>query len=146
MAYIYKWYTEFIELKNAPQTCKHTLFAHVLCMFSNPSSFSKAHVRRTAWCVWYLHTHSSLSLWEKHEWKYIVCWHIINASFDVIMSRLQRVLCSQGCTIACGLKSKSRPTPIFLLDVSFQLVLSRHEYQWGLVFLAHVCGIVQALF
>lgn len=57
------------------------------------------------------------------------------------MCRPSRVLCSQVCTIACGW-----PTPSFLLDVSLQLVLSSHEYQRGLVFLAHVCGIVQAQF
>ena len=31
----------------------------------------------------------------------------------------------------------------FLLDVSLQLVLRNHEYQWELVFLVRVCGIVQ---
>ncbi len=87
------------------------------------------------------------SLWEKHEWKQIVCWHITNASFYVIMGRLLRVLCSQGCTIACGLRQKKKPAyPTFLLYVSLQLVLSSHKYQWGLIFLVHVCGIVQAQF
>lgn len=58
-----------------------------------------------------VHAHCSVSLWEKHEWKQIVCWHIINASFYVIMWRLLRAPRSQRRTIACGLQPKRRACP-----------------------------------
>ncbi len=62
------------------------------------------------------------------------------------MCRLLRAPRSQRCTIACGLQPEIWPAPTFLLHVSHQLVLSSHEYQRGLIFLVHVCGIVQAQF
>lgn len=70
------------------------------------------------------------SLWEEHEWKQIVCWHIINATLCVIMRKLLRALCSQGGRSVCGSQQpKKLPAcHTFLLDVSLRLVLSRHEY------------------
>lgn len=84
-------------------------------------------------------------LWERLEWKQIVCWHHIDLSFHVIMCRLLRTLWTQGCASACGLQREAGPYFTPLPVVSFQRVLSGHEYKRGLVFLVHVCGIVQAL-
>ena len=101
-----------------------------------PISLREAYVRPTnsVGACGILSPRGSASRWERHEWR-------LSAGM-----LLMPVPVSSLCESAMLPRLYSCLWFTFLLDVSLQLALRSHEYQWGLVFLVCVCGIVHAQF